>query len=124
MGWSCFSGIGTSMLQMGNIVKSTHLDCTDHTSAITGPLATCLFKLQMNGTPVSSGMGTCGFVGQIGVYTGWMNDIAAGTKTAVTGWDWAGLLLISFILPAILCPLINMFIRKLGWVKDGDMTLS
>ena len=78
----------------------------------------------MNGTPVSSGMGTCGFVGQIGVYTGWMNDIAAGTKTAVTDWDWAGLLLISFILPAILCPLINMFIRKLGWVKDGDMTLS
>ena len=49
---------------------------------------------------------------------------SAGTKTAVTGWDWAGLLLISFILPAILCPLINMFIRKLGWVKDGDMTLS
>ena len=87
-------------------------------------IATCLFKLQMNGTAVSSGMGTCGFVGQIGVYTGWMNDIAAGTKTAVTGMDWAGLILISFILPAVLCPLINMFVRKLGWVKDGDMTLS
>ena len=53
-----------------------------------------------------------------------IGGVAAGTKTAVTGWDWAGLLLISFILPAILCPLINMFIRKLGWVKDGDMTLS
>ena len=94
------------------------------TSAITGPIATCLFKLQMNGTAVSSGMGTCGFVGQIGVYTGWMNDIAEGTKTAVTAMDWAGLFLISFILPAVLCPLINMFVRKLGWVKDGDMTLS
>ena len=118
-------GIGTSMLQMGNIVKNPRIWIAPIlTSAITGPLATCLFKLQMNGTPVSSGMGTCGFVGQIGVYTGWMNDIAAGTKTAVTGWDWAGLLLISFILPAILCPLINMFIRKLGWVKDGDMTLA
>ena len=118
-------GIGTSMLQMGNIVKNPRIWIAPIlTSALTGPLATCLFKLQMNGTPVSSGMGTCGFVGQIGVYTGWMNDIAAGTKTAVTGWDWAGLLLISFILPAILCPLINMFIRKLGWVKDGDMTLS
>ena len=118
-------GIGTSMLQMGNIVKNPRIWIAPIlTSAITGPLATCLFKLQMNGTPVSSGMGTCGFVGQIGVYTGWMNDIATGTKTAVTGWDWAGLLLISFILPAILCPLINMFIRKLGWVKDGDMTLS
>ena len=92
--------------------------------AVTGPLATCLFKLQMNGTPVSSGMGTCGLVGQIGVYTGWMNDIEAGTKSAVTAMDWVGLILISFVLPAVLCPLINMVVRKLGWVKDGDMTLS
>ena len=118
-------GIGTSMLQMGNIVKNPRIWIAPIvTSAITGPIATCLFKLQMNGTPVSSGMGTCGFVGQIGVYTGWMNDITAGTKAAVTGWDWAGLLLISFILPAILCPLINAFLLKIGWVKDGDMTLA
>ena len=76
-------GIGTSMLQMGNIVKNPRIWIAPIlTSAITGPLATCLFKLQMNGTPVSSGMGTCGFVGQIGVYTGWMNDIAAGTKNS------------------------------------------
>ena len=61
---------------------------------------------------------------EIAKASGWMNDIADGLKTSVTGWDWAGLLMISFILPAILCPLINMFIRKLGWVKDGDMTLS
>ena len=118
-------GIGTSMLQMGNIVKNPRIWIAPIvTSAITGPVATCLFKLQMNGTAVSSGMGTCGFVGQIGVYTGWMNDIAAGTKTAVTAVDWVGLFLISFILPAVLCPLINMFVRKLGWVKDGDMTLN
>ena len=118
-------GIGTSMLQMGNIVRNPRIWIAPIlTSAITGPIATCLFKLQMNGTAVSSGMGTCGFVGQIGVYTGWMNDIAEGTKTAVTAMDWAGLFLISFILPAVLCPLINMFVRKLGWVKDGDMTLS
>ena len=118
-------GIGTSMLQMGNIVRNPRIWIAPIlTSAITGPIATCLFKLQMNGTAVSSGMGTCGFVGQIGVYTGWMNDIAEGTKTAVTVMDWAGLFLISFILPAVLCPLINMFVRKLGWVKDGDMTLS
>ena len=77
----------------------------------------------MNGTAVSSGMGTCGFVGQIGVYTGWMNDIAEGTKTAVTAMDWAGLFLISFILPAILCPLINQLCRKADWVKDGDLKL-
>ena len=113
------------MLQMGNIVRNPRIWIAPIvTSAITGPIATCLFKLQMNGTAVSSGMGTCGLLGKIGVYTGWMNDIAAGTKTAVTGMDWAGLILISFILPAVLCPLINMFVRKLGWVKDGDMTLS
>jgi len=53
---------------------------------INGPIATCIFKLQMNGAPVSSGMGTCGFVGQICVYTGWINDIAAGTKAAITLW--------------------------------------
>lgn len=118
-------GIGTSMLQMGNIIKNPRIWIAPIvTSAITGPLATCLFKLQMNGTPVSSGMGTCGLVGQIGVYTGWMNDIEAGSKTAVTAMDWVGLILISFVLPAVLCPLINMVVRKLGWVKDGDMTLS
>lgn len=70
-------GIGTSMLQMGNIIKNPKIWIAPIvTSAITGPIATCVFKLQMNGTPVSSGMGTCGLVGQIGVYTGWMNDIA------------------------------------------------
>lgn len=117
-------GIGTSMLQMGNIVKNPRIWIAPTlTSAITGPIATCLFHLEMNGTAVSSGMGTCGFVGQIGVYTGWMSDIASGAKTAVTAMDWAGLFLISFILPAVLCPLINLGVRKLGWVKDGDMTL-
>jgi hypothetical protein len=78
----------------------------------------------MNGTAVSSGMGTCGFVGQIGVYTGWMNDIAAGTKTAITAKDWIGLALICFVLPAVICPVINIFLKKIGWVKEGDMKLS
>lgn len=118
-------GIGTSMLQMGNIVKNPRIWIAPIlTSAITGPLATCLFHLEMNGAAVSSGMGTCGFVGQLGVYTGWVNEIAAGTRTAISPMDWAGLILISFVLPAILCPLINHFCRKLGWVKDGDMKLA
>lgn len=117
-------GIGTSMLQMGNIVKNPRIWIAPIvTSAITGPLATCLFKMQMNGTPVSSGMGTCGLVGQIGVYTGWVNDIAAGTKSAVTAMDWTGLILISFVLPALLCPLIHMGVKKLGWAKYGDLKL-
>ena len=117
-------GIGTSMLQMGNIVKNPRIWIAPTVaSAITGPLATCLFKLQMNGSPVSSGMGTCGLVGQIGVYTGWVNDVAAGTKAAITAMDWIGLILISFILPAILSLLIHLLVKKLGWVKDGDMKL-
>lgn len=118
-------GIGTSMLQMSNIIKNPKIWIAPIvTSAVTGPLATCVFRMQMNGTPVSSGMGTCGFVGQIGVYSGWINDIANGSKTAITSMDWIGLVLICFILPAVLCPLINMIYRKLGWVKDGDLMLD
>ena len=117
-------GIGTSMLQMGNIVRNPRICIAPIvTSAITGPLATCVFRLQMNGAPVSSGMGTCGFVGQIGVYTGWVNDVASGAKAAITGSDWMGLFLISIILPAVFCPLINMCLMKMGWVKPGDMKL-
>jgi uncharacterized membrane protein len=117
-------GIGTSMLQMGNIVKNPRIWIAPTlASAITGPIATCVFKLQMNGAPVSSGMGTCGLVGQIGVYSGWVNDVASGAKAAITGMDWLGLILICFVLPAVLAPLINMGCRKLGWVKDGDLTL-
>ena len=81
-------------------------------------------KLVVNGTPVSSGMGTCGLVGQIGVYTGWVSDIAAGTKAAITAMDWTGLVLICFVLPAVLCPLINFGLKKIGWVKEGDMKLD
>ena len=96
-------GISTSMLQMPNIIKNPRTWIPPIlASAITGPLATCLFRLEMNGPAVSSGMGTCGFVGQIGVYTGWVNDVAAGTKTAVTAWDWIGMILICFVLPALL----------------------
>lgn len=118
-------GIGTSMLQMGNIVKNPRIWIAPIlTSAITGPIATCLFKLQMNGAAVSSGMGTCGLVGQIGVYTGWVKDVESGAKSGITGFDWLGLIMISFILPAVITPIFNMLGRKLGWVKDGDMKLD
>ena len=118
-------GIGTSMLQMGNIVKNPRIWIAPTlASAITGPLATCLFKMQMNGAPVSSGMGTCGLVGQIGVYTGWVNDVAAGNKAAITWFDWTGLILISLVLPAVLSLLINSVLKKIGWVKEGDMKLD
>ena len=111
-------GVGTSMLQMPNIVKNPRIWIPPIVaSAITGPLATCLFKLEMNGAPVSSGMGTCGFVGQIGVITGWAD------KT-VTAMDWAGLLLICFVLPAVLTWLISLPLRKWGWIKENDLKLD
>ncbi len=118
-------GIGTSMLQMGNIVKNPKIWIPPTlASAITGPIATCVFKLQMNGAAVSSGMGTCGFVGQIGVYTGWIADIENGLKTAITSTDVIGLILISFVLPAVLTWLISIPLRKIGWIKENDLKLD
>ena len=118
-------GIGTSMLQMGNIVRNPRIWIAPTlTSAITGPIATCLFRLRMNGAPVSSGMGTCGLVGQIGVYTGWINDVASGAKSAITAMDWIGLVMISFVLPAVLSLAIHAVVRRMGWVKDGDLKLN
>lgn len=118
-------GIGTSMLQMGNIVKNPRIWIAPTVaSAVTGPIATCLFQLEMNGAPVSSGMGTCGLVGQIGVYTGWVKDVANGAKASIGVFDWIGLIMISFVLPAIISLIVHMIVKKLGWVKDGDMKLS
>ena len=118
-------GIGTSMLQMGNIVRNPRIWIPPTlASAITGPIATCVFKLQMNGAAVSSGMGTCGFVGQIGVYTGWVSDIEAGLKAAITATDWIGLLLICFILPAVLSWLFTIPLRRRGWIKENDLKLD
>lgn len=126
-GWGGFfaQGIGTSMLQVPNIIKNPRIWIAPTlASAITGPIATCVFGLQMNGDAIASGMGTCGFVGQIGVYTGWLADIAAGAKTAITATDWVGLVLICFILPALLSLVFDLVLRKLNWVKPGDMKLD
>jgi uncharacterized membrane protein len=113
------------MLQMPNIIKNPRVWIPPIlTSAITGPLATCLFKLEMNGAAVNSGMGTCGLCGQIGVWTGWVNDVAAGTKAGITAFDWIGLLLICFILPAVLTWLFALPMRKLGWIKENDLKLD
>ena len=112
-------GIGTSMLQMPNIVKNIRIWIPPTlASMITGPLATCVFKLEMNGAPVSSGMGTCGLVGQIGVYTGWVNS-----GKVITTMDWIGLLLICFILPAVLSLIFCEILRKWGWIKKNDLKL-
>ena len=123
-------GIGTSMLQMPNIVKNPKIWLPAIlTSAVTGPLATCFFGLEMNGAPINSGMGTCGLCGQLGVWTGWVSPseqaIANGALAiAPTAFDWAGLILISFVLPSVLCWLFGLFFRKIGWIKEGDLKLD
>lgn len=123
-------GLGTSMLQMPNIVRNPRVWIAPTlASAITGPIATCVFKLEMNGAPINSGMGTCGLCGPIGVWTGWLapseDAIAKGAEAiSATGFDWLGLVLVAIVLPAILAPAINMVCRRLGWVKDGDLKLD
>ena len=118
-------GLGTSMLQMPNIIKNPRIWIPPTlASAITGPLATCLFQLEMNGSALSSGMGTCGLVGQIGIYTGWLSDIAAGSKAAITAMDWIGMALICFILPALLSWIFCALLRKWGWIRENDLTLE
>ncbi len=118
-------GLGTSMLQMGNIVKNPRVWIPPTVaSAITGPIATCVFRMQMNGAAVNSGMGTCGLCGPIGVWTGWAADVASGAKSAVTAMDWIGLALVCVVLPAVLTPLLAWPLRKIGWIKDGDLKLD
>lgn len=118
-------GIGTSMLQMGNIVRNPKIWYPPIlVSAITGPLATCLFKLEMNGPAVASGMGTCGLVGQVGVYSGWLADISQGVKANISALDWTGLILISFVLPAILTPAITWLMRRKALIGPDDLKLD
>ncbi|MDR1105100.1 MAG: PTS sugar transporter subunit IIC [Treponema sp.] len=118
-------GLGTSMLQMGNIVRNPRIWIPPTlASAVTGPLSTCFFALQMNGPAVASGMGTCGLVGQIGIYSGWVADIGLGKKGAIVPFDWAGLILICFVLPAVLTPVFAFPLRKLGWIKTNDLKLD
>ena len=123
-------GLGTSMLQMPNIVRNPRVWIAPTlASAITGPIAPCVFRLEMNGAPINSGMGTCGLCGLIGVWTGWVSPseeaIAKGAAAmSPTGFDWLGLILVAIVLPAILAPAINTVCRRLGWVKDGDLKLD
>lgn len=123
-------GLGTSMLQMPNIIRNPRIWIAPIvTSAIVGPIATCAFGLQMNGAPINSGMGTCGLCGPIGVITGWLapteEAISRGASAISPGTiDWIGLILCCIILPAVISILINQILRKIGWVKDGDLHLD
>lgn len=112
-------GIGTSMLQMGNIIRNPKIWIAPIlTSIIVGPVATCVFGMTMDGAAVNSGMGTCGLCGPIGVWTGW--SLSGHAATAI---DWIGLVLICFVLPAVLTWLFGEFFRKIGWIREGDLKL-
>lgn len=119
-------GLGTSMLQVPNIFKNPRIWIAPTlASAITGPIATMVFHLEMNGTAISSGMGTCGMVGPIGVISGWYSPVAEGASAIVpSAMDWMGLILICLVLPAVFSLAFDWVLRRIGWVKDGDMKLS
>ncbi len=117
-------GIGTSMLQMPNIIKHPQIWIAPTlASAITGPLAVCVFDLKMYGAAINSGMGTCGLLGPIGLILGWI-DPENGYPSEAGALQWIGLVLICFVLPALLSVLFNEILRRLGWVKTGDMKLD
>ena len=117
-------GIGTSMLQMPNIIRHPQIWIAPTlASAITGPLAVCVFDLKMYGAAINSGMGTCGLLGPIGMILGWVSP-ENGYTGALTPLHWIGLILVCFVIPAALSLIFNEILRKLGWVKDGYMKLD
>ena len=106
-------GLGTSMLQMGNIVRNPRIWIpATLASMITGPMATLLFKLECTG--VSAGMGTCGLVGPLGILT----DMGASAQSL-----W-GILVVCLVAPAVLSLIFSEILRKLGWIKENDMKLE
>ncbi|MEA4892316.1 MAG: PTS sugar transporter subunit IIC [Peptococcaceae bacterium] len=123
-------GIGTSMLQVPNLMRKPVLwTPAVVASIVNGPVATVIFKLKMNGAPISSGMGTSGLVGQIGVWSGWLNPSETAlnfgeTAISPTAMDWIGLILISFVIPAVVAWLTSEFMRKKGVIKDGDLKIE
>lgn len=113
-------GIGTSMLQMGNIMRKPVIWVAPIVaSAVTGPIATCVFGMQQNGPAIASGMGTCGLVGPIGLYSGWVAD-----GVAIGAFEWLGMALVCFVLPALVSWLVAFAMRKAGLIVDGDMKLD
>lgn len=107
-------GLGTSMLQIGNIVKNPRIWIPPIiASMITGPVATVIFK--MENIAAGAGMGTCGLVGPIGVYTAMPEGGAS---------MWIGIALVCFILPGVITFAIGEIFRRIGWIKDGDLKLD
>ncbi len=123
-------GLGTSMLQVPNLVRKPVLWLPAVVASIVnGPIATCIFHLKMNGAAISSGMGTCGLVGPIGVITGWLSpsDAAIAQGEAIyhaNPFDWIGLVLVAIVIPAVVAWLTSEFMRKKGMIKEDDYKLE
>lgn len=123
-------GLGTSMLQVPNLVRKPVLWLPAVVaSVVNGPIATCVFKMKMNGAAISSGMGTCGLVGPIGVITGWLSPsegaVAQGEAAISAGFvDWIGLILVAVVIPAVVAWLTSEFMRKKGLIKEGDYKIA
>ena len=110
-------GIGTSMLQVPNILRRPLIWLPPIiSSAILGPIASAV--LHMVSTPIGSGMGSAGFVGQIAAY-GAMIETGMSSKVALIQ-----IILMHFVLPAVVTLIFSEGMRKAGWIKDGDMKLE
>lgn len=110
-------GIGTSMLQVPNILRRPLIWLPPIiSSAILGPIASAV--LHMVSTPIGSGMGSAGFVGQIATY-GAMLETGMSSKVALIQ-----IIIMHFVLPAVVTLIFSEGIRKAGWIKDGDMKLE
>lgn len=107
-------GLGTSMLQMPNIVRNPKIWLAPTlASMMTGPISTMVFKLE--NIAAGSGMGTCGLVGPIGIYTA-MPEGGANM--------WLGIALVCFLLPAVLTLAFGEIFRRIGWIREGDLKLD
>lgn len=107
-------GLGTSMLQMPNIIKNPLVWIPPTLAgAITGPISTCVFRLE--NIPIGSGMGTCGLVGPFGIVSA-MPD--GGTMM------WIGILLVCFVLPALLSYGFGLLFRKMKLIREGDLRIE
>jgi uncharacterized membrane protein len=130
MGGLMAQGLGTSMLQVPNLMKKPILWVPAVVASIVnGPIATVIFKLKQNGPPISSGMGTSGMVGPIGVITGWLTPsekaIEMGEAAISPGAsDWLGLLLVAIVIPAVVSLIVSEFMRKKSLIKEGDLWIE
>ena len=105
-------GIGTSMLQISNIIKNPRIWLPPIiASAILGPISTTIFKMESN--MMGAGMGTSGLVGQFAM----IDTMGTSPKVLVS------IFIMHFVLPAILTLSISEAMRKKGWIKSGDMKL-